>query len=244
MATRYQIISTKDLPLATITAINSHLTDTANPHSVTAAQVAAVPNDGWIATSWASLTRTGDTTFTTSTDVSAILRKGHKLRFTDTTTKYLCVLSATFGSGVTTITTIPTSDYALVGNPSAVYYSPIESPAGWPEYFNFVVTYNRTTTNYTNAPTTVTALYQCRGNMLAYNVVYLQDAAPGGAGSAQFTIPVTPVGTFVCPAVNNNSGESCLVIFNNNALGTLARYDNAVSATASNYYSSNAEVRF
>lgn len=140
MATRYQIISTKDLPLASITALSAHLTDTANPHSVTAADVAAVPNDGWIATSWASLTRTGDHVFTSTTDVTGVIQKGTKLKLTDTTTKYFVVKSATYSAGTSTITVLTTTSYALVGNPSAIYYSPVENPFGWPGKFNFTPT--------------------------------------------------------------------------------------------------------
>jgi hypothetical protein len=96
-------------------------------------------NDGWIGVSWAGLTRVSATVFTTTTDVSGIIGKKTKLKLTDTTTKYLPVLSATWNGSITTITTIANNDYALVGNPSAVYYSNIENPFGWPDTFAFTV---------------------------------------------------------------------------------------------------------
>ena len=137
--------------------------------------------DGWIGVNWASLTRTGATTFTTSSNVSAIVQKGDKLRFTDTTTKYLNVVSAVWAGGVTTITTIANNDYALVGHPSAMYYSKVENPQGWPGWFN----YTATMTGFSSVPTSVTSKFSIIGNTC---FVYHAEGVGGTSNATTFTV--------------------------------------------------------
>jgi len=146
----------------------------------------ATPLNGWIPTAWAGLTRVSATVFTTTTDVSGIIGKGAKLKFTDTTTKYLVVLSATFGAGVTTITTIATTDYAFVGNPSAVYYSNVENPFGWPGSFNFTLT----PTGFSANPTATATKFSVRNNKITIN--YIQNAL-GTSNANTFTMTGLPV---------------------------------------------------
>jgi hypothetical protein len=111
---------------------------------------AAAAGDGWTSVTWASPTRTSATTFTVAQNVTTLIGKGTKLKFTDTTTKYLQVFSATFGAGVTTIVTIATTDYALVGNPSSIYYSNVEFPIGFPTKFNYLPTVTAQTGSITS----------------------------------------------------------------------------------------------
>ena len=135
-------------------------------------------NDGWIGVSWAGLTRVSATVFTTTTDVSGIVGKKTKLKFTDTTTKYLPVLSATWNGSVTTITTIANNDYALVGNPSAVYYSNIENPFGWPDTFAFTIS----PTNLTVVGTpTYTGKFRADGFVTITLVATTSIASTGGS---------------------------------------------------------------
>jgi hypothetical protein len=159
-------------------------------------------NTGWISAVWLSPTRTGATTFTVAEDVSAIIGKGDKLKFTDTTTKYLVVASAVWnaGTGLTTITTYATSDYAFVGNPSAISYSHLENPLGWPEWFNFTPTITVAggtaptyTANFVNR-------YTVKGKQVTVSFTWV-NAAGGvaGAGAAALicTLPVTASSNYV-----------------------------------------------
>lgn len=166
--------------------------------------------DGWVATTWGGLTRTGATTFTTTTNVTNIIQKGDKLKFTDTTTKYLNVQSlSAYSAGVMTITTIANSDFALVGNPSAMSYSKIENPEGWPSRFN----YQSTITSTTGTLTTVTQVLSYR---VVSNVLILIRGAitivNNGTGSVSISMtpPVDAAGAFreqfLCQVIVNATG--------------------------------------
>lgn len=100
------------------------------PHSHTN----LIPTDGWIEISLGSPTRTGNTTFTTTTNLTSLWQKGFKVKYLDTTVKfgYVVALSA-YSSGSMTVTL---AGDTLVGNPSAFYYSGIENPLGFPPYFD------------------------------------------------------------------------------------------------------------
>jgi hypothetical protein len=187
----------------THTAVDAHIASTANPHSTTAAQVGAVPNDGWIATAWAGLTRTGATTFTTTTNISAIVEKSYKLKLTDTTTKYFAVYSAVWNGTITTITTIASTDYALVGNPSAVFYSNVEMPFGWPDIFNYTPTLIALTGTLTSY-TVNQATWKCIGKqiMVSFNIT-VTNKGTGSNGNAVST-PVT--GATVGTGAGNEGG--------------------------------------
>jgi hypothetical protein len=161
-----------------------------SPHTHTAAEVGAIPNDGWVATSWASLTRTSATVFTTTTNVSGIISKGMKLKITDTTTKYLVVVSAVWGGATTTITTLANADYALVGNPSAAFYSNAQSPFGWPGSFNFTCTTTASTGTFTSV-TTNSAKYEVIGNKIVYGIKVTITTAGTAANAVYLSLPTT-----------------------------------------------------
>ena len=201
-------------------------------------------NGGWIGLTAAALTRTGATTFTTSTDVSAILQKGYKLKLTDTTTKYFAVVSAVYSAGVTTITTIPTTAYTLVGNPSAIYYSNVEMPFGWPEIFAFTSTPTRAGTAYTNVPTVV-ATWSIHGQYLDYIVQSTMHATPGGTSFQIYSLPVTVATRHVGVGVNLSSAamqSTCAEA--TGSTFTVFKYDGAAEATASNVYLYNGRYKF
>jgi hypothetical protein len=155
---------------------------------------ASAAQDGWILTSWAALTRTGATTFTTTTNVSGVIQKGDKLKFTDTTTKYLNVVSAVWGGATTVVTTIANDDYALVGNPSAMSYSKVENPQGWPGWFNYSPTITFTAGTAPINPTSTYQKFGIHGRMCTvniYNFGYTAGATVTAAPS--ISLPVAPI---------------------------------------------------
>lgn len=158
------------------------------------------PHNGWILTSWASPTRTSATTFTVSQDVSALISRGYKLKFTDTTTKYLVVDSATWnsGTGKTTIVTYSTTDYSggLVGNPSAIYYSNVEKPFGWPDWFNYTGTASASSGSITSYAVNE-AKYSIKANQgfIIADVTITNKGTAGG--DFQFSMPFTAVGVWI-----------------------------------------------
>jgi len=97
---------------------------------------AGTSTDGWVSDA-ATWTRTANTTFTVSGDVTAQFSKGTRIQVTDTTTKYFVVTNATFSSGTTTVTISGGSDYSLAATPTARWYSYQANPQGYPGWFNY-----------------------------------------------------------------------------------------------------------
>lgn len=93
---------------------------------------------GWVSANdtW---TYASATTFTVSGDRTDRIGAGTKLRFVQTTTKYLYALSASYngGSDTTTVTVINSNDYSLANAAITLpYYSHESSPIGFPQWFS------------------------------------------------------------------------------------------------------------
>jgi hypothetical protein len=102
----------------THTASDAHIASTANPHSVTAAQAAAIPNDGWIAI---TATGTSGTLDAPSFEIS----------------KYFIVTKVgAYSGGATVITCYGGTDYTLVATATTAitnpFYSTVKAPFGFP----------------------------------------------------------------------------------------------------------------
>lgn len=179
-----ELVSFANGGTGTHTASDAHIASTANPHSTTAAQVAAIPNDGWIAITLGSPTRTANTTFTTTTDLTALWQRGFKLRFTDTTTKYAYVVGmSAYSAGSMTVTILGGT---LVGNPSAFSYSPTETPLGFPASFS----YTPTPTGITTTSGTLTGNYRVSGNEILVRVTFVFGASSAITGNVSFAMPI------------------------------------------------------
>jgi hypothetical protein len=223
--------------IADLTNLNhTHAAAGATGGLVTAASVAAIPNDGWIAA--ATWTRTGNLTFTLVGDVTAIYRKGLKVRYKDGGSyEYGVIASSVFGS-VTTVTLISNTDYAMAAATiTDNYYSPVENPEGFPHAFNFTSTPTRSGTPYTNAPTIDTAKWSAIARKLFYEIQATQNATPGGTG---YQIYTTPVVAEVRATGNgmNLSAATGLIVFLEATIATinLFKYDGTYEAVASNVY--------
>jgi hypothetical protein len=148
-------------------------------------------SDGWIPTSWASPTRVSATVFTVAEDVTSILKKGYKLKATDTTTKYFLVLSVSFGAGVSTITTVATSDYAFVGNPSNISYSNIESPFGYPSSFNYAGVASPSSGAFSGSPVVEAKFSAVAGLMyISFRINLTTAIINTGTGELRMEMPV------------------------------------------------------
>jgi len=91
----------------------------------------------------AAWTRTGNHTFTVSGDRTSEFRAGiTKVRYDDGGgNEYGVVGSSSHSGGTTTVNLIPNSDYAMAGNPTTRAISYLESPVGYPVWFNYTVTW-------------------------------------------------------------------------------------------------------
>lgn len=78
--------------------------------------------------------------FTINADVTANIRKGTYLKFTNSTLKYGNVYTSTWDGSNTTIVLITNTDYLLTNNAiSGTYYSNTPYPSGFPIFFNYDV---------------------------------------------------------------------------------------------------------
>ena len=150
-------------------------------------------------------------TFTINADVTANIKKGTYLKFTQTTVKYGTVGAISVAGGTTTITLITNTDYTLANAAiSATYYSNIVFPAGFPVVFN----YDPEPIGWSVVPVTnVLFQYYTIGNLQFINIT---DAADGGTSNATnllFSAPVT---------YTNVAGGAMLTAMDNSALLTTA----------------------
>jgi hypothetical protein len=227
--------------------MDSHIASTANPHAVTAAQVAAIPDTGWIdlgtALTAISIAYTNDpaagsnitlnvadtsyfvvydyvrvsssagaetarinaivantsitvdvltlnhttTTpliipwlFAISPDVSATVKRGHKLKFTQgAAARYFTISSCSS----TLLKVIPSEGYpAISGAITVPYYSNIDFPTGWPEWFSW----KPTITGFSTAP--VGGIYRYKVFGGGHTVtIHFREIADGTSNATTYT---------------------------------------------------------
>lgn len=93
---------------------------------------------GWIPVT-ETWTRTGNHTFTVSGDLTTKYRKGTKILYQDGGgNEYGVVASSSHAAGTTTVNLFVNTDFAMAAATiTDTYISYIESPQGFPEYFNY-----------------------------------------------------------------------------------------------------------
>lgn len=200
---------------------------------------------GWIpkAETW---TRTGNHTFTVATDLTAIYRKGAKVRYGDGGTDYGVIGSSSYSNPTTTINLIPNTDYLMAAATiTDTYLSYIENPEGFPQWFNYTTTPTRATTPYTNVPTINLAKWRAAGGILWYEIQSTMHATPGGTGNQQYTAPVTNLNRATGNGMNLNTAYG-LVVFVEVASPAIRvfKFDGTQEAIASNIYFINGCYEF
>jgi hypothetical protein len=172
----------------THTNIDNHINDIANPHAVTAAQAGAIPTDGWEARS-ETWTRTGNHTFTVSGDLTAVFRKGAKIRYKDGGAfEHGVVGLSAHVAGTTTITLITNSDYAMAAATiTDKYISYVESPDGFPDWFNFAAAPGAS--QYSANPTNTVYRWRAAGRSLHYIWREATNGTSNGTANT-LTLPV------------------------------------------------------
>ena len=162
----------------------------------------ATLTDGWWTRS-ETWTRTSNTTFTVSGDLTAVFVPGTKIKVTQTSTKYFYVVSSSYSSPSTTVTITGGSDYSLTANPSARWISYQANPQGFPQWFNYAPTWD----GFSSAPTVANAVFTITGRMVTV-VVNCSGNGTSNATTLTCTLPITAayVGRGVAGyAVNNGS---------------------------------------
>ncbi len=145
--------------------------------------------DGWISAgeTW---TYASASTFTVSGNVTSKYQKGDKIKLTQTTVKYFYITEISYSSPNTTITVTGGSDYTLANaSITSPYYSKIENPQGFPQWFNYTPSW----TNLTVGSATVTAQFQLMGNTVFTHGSIAFAANTSISGDVRFTPPISTV---------------------------------------------------
>lgn len=191
---------------------------------------AGIPTDGWNAVTWSTPTRTSASVFTVAIDVTGIIAPASKLKFTDTTTKYAVVKSVTYGAGVSTITIFVNTDYTIVGNPSAINWSNVETPFGWPDAFNFLPTY----TGLTVGNGVTVCKYSVKGKYIKFDMTFTMGTT-STMGDCSFTLPVATtvnysMGTILIQDAGTNTFAGSALVYVDSiyarAIGAAGSYGN------------------
>lgn len=143
------------------------------------------PGDGWInpAEVW---TYVSATTFTIAGDKSIKYSKGDRIKVTQTTVKYFYVIGVSFATGTTTITITGGSDYTLANAAITLnYFSKVNSPNGFPNWFNWAPTI----TGFTSPPTSSFYRFCIIGSTCFLEIG--QGLGTSNATTLTITLPVT-----------------------------------------------------
>ena len=162
-----------------------------------------IQQDGWIPVS-ATWTRTGNHTFTVSGDVTATYRKNTRVRYKDGGSyEYGVIASSSYSSPNTTVTLITNSDYAMAAATiTDKYISPIINPEGFPQWFNWTVSWTNLTVG---SGGTVVARWRAVAHIIHYQISVTLGTSPT-VGNVSFTPPVAPT------AVGSRQCEGLLVM--------------------------------
>lgn len=152
----------------------------ASPYFVRGFDISPISWDGWLEAkeTW---TRTGDFTFTISGNVTAKYPKGTRIRYKQGGSyEYGTVISASYSAPNTTITLATNDDYAMAaGAITDNYYSYIETPQGFPQWF----TYSPTFIGFSVAPSG----HDCQFSMVGKIVHFqFQGGMDGTSNSTDF----------------------------------------------------------
>jgi len=163
-----------------------------------------ISNDTW--------TRTGDFTFTIASDVTSIFQKGTKVKYDDGAVDYGVVLSSSYSAPNTTITLITNSDYAMVAATiTNKYYSYIENPAGFPDWFNYTPTVSGAGTMTYGSETVDFCKWSCHGKTINFqHRIYgtIGGTPTGGIEiSAPTSMNLSLPGVFVSTILNVSPAE-------------------------------------
>lgn len=151
---------------------------------------AATPTDGWVSDS-ATWTRTANTTFTVSGDVTTTFTKGTRLKVTDTTTKYFVVVSSSHAAGTTTVTITGGSDYVLAATPTARWYSYSASPQGYPGVFAYTPVWSSNGTPPTLGDGSIGGSFSVVGKTCSALVTFVRGStSTNGTGTYEFSLPI------------------------------------------------------
>jgi hypothetical protein len=144
---------------------------------------------GWVpfSGSWVYAT---SSTFTINGDYTSVFKKGARIKFTQTTIKYMVVsIDSTYSAPNTTVSIFGGTDYVLanaaITSPS---YSYALQPLGFPTWFN----YGPSWTGVTVGNASITSRYSVT-NVVHFIVVFILGNTSAVTGDVNFSLPIKAV---------------------------------------------------
>jgi uncharacterized repeat protein (TIGR03803 family) len=202
-------------------------------------------SNGWV-TSPSSWTRTSNTTFTISGDVTAIYRPGLKLRWQESgVQKFGVVRSSSFSSPNTTVTMIGTTDYVMAVSPdasTAAYSLSPGLPPGFPSKFAFTPT----ATGFSSGPTFAFCWWSVMNGFADVSILML---FPGTSNSTSMTVslPINALDYAIAIGPGQDNGTNTLVsasVTSGASVMTFTRQPSGAAFTASGNKSGSVTLRY
>lgn len=203
------------------------------------------PSDGWVAAykqdgtaeTW---TYASATTFTVSGDLTTKYYKGVKIKFTQTSAKYFYVTASSHADGTTTVTVTGGSDYSVANAAiTSPYYSLADKPQGFPNAFNYSVTWSSTGASQPAIGNgTLTGSFSiANGYVTAVVTLFCGSTTTYGDPYWKFSVPVTSAGPGQMFGQANDSGTAEYPVYITISNGTTAPTVSGItpSATGSVY---------
>jgi hypothetical protein len=137
----------------------------------------------------ATATRTGNHVFTLAGDQTDYYRKGTRVRYKDGGAfEYGVVVSAAYSS-VTTVTLATNTDYTMAGNPTELWFSNVDNPAGYPNDFTWEPTVSGQTDAGSGTYSVQAGKFSIRGRSIKVigNCIWSNHT---GTGNLIFNLPV------------------------------------------------------
>lgn len=186
-------VSTFTASSATITGLSVSTLTVASLTTLTGSFSMSGTWDGWIGAS-ETWTYSTSSQFTVSGDVTGKYNVGDRLKLTQTGTKYFYVTSSAYTSSVTTITVTGGSDYSIANAAiTSPYYSKMQTPNGFPQYFNFTPTWTSAGTQPTIGDGTLTGRFSLNGRTISVQFRFEAGATTTfGTSRYYFAMPVDP----------------------------------------------------
>lgn len=127
---------------------------------------AGIPVDGWVDPS-ETWTYASATTFTVPGDQTSKYTVGLKIKLTQTTVKYFYVLKSEYSDPNTTVTISGGVDYTLANAAiSDNYYSRVQSPSGFPDWFEYTPTFSSAGTSASLGNGTLSGIFRMDGKLV------------------------------------------------------------------------------
>lgn len=147
--------------------------------------------------------------FTVAGDYSAVFTKQTRVKWTQTTVKYGTVLYSSHSGGTTTVSIALNSDFTITNAAiSSNYYSYLDSPRDWPEWFNFVPGQ----IGFSAKPTNTVYRYSPHGKKMS---LQLRQTSAGTSNATNFVMGL-PV---MAATVTNMAWMSSSCIVDDNSVG-------------------------